>query len=155
MLHPFPVIWITALAGCRCILCYCRDTSTLHPFPVIWIKAAATIHAYYVSADASTLHPFPVIWIKAAATIHAYFVAADASMLHPFPVIKITSVADFRCIFMLLQMHQRCIPSPRSGSQLQHTADAFYVAADASTLHPFPVIWITAAAGFRCILCCC
>jgi hypothetical protein len=35
---------------------------------------------------------------------------------------------------------------------MQQTAEAFYVAADTSTLLHFPVTWITDAAGFRCIL---
>jgi hypothetical protein len=46
--------------------------------------------------------------------------------------------------FMLLQMHPRCIPSrdlDHSCNRLQN-ADAFHVAAEVSTLHPFPVIWI-------------
>jgi hypothetical protein len=38
---------------------------------------------------------------------------------------------------------------------MQQAADAFHVAADAAMLQPFPVIWITAEAGCRCILCCC
>jgi hypothetical protein len=133
-------------AGCRCIFCCCRCIHRLHPFPVIWITSVADCRCILCCCRC----------IPAAS----------------LPRNPDHSCSRLQMHFMLLQMHPRYIPSPRSGSQLQQTADeilcccrcihaAFLlrdldhscsrllmrlISADASTLHPLPVIWITAAA---------
>ncbi len=138
-------------AGCRCILCCCRCIHAAS-LPRDLDHSCSRLQMHFMLLQ---MHPRCIPSLRSGSQLQqaadAFYVAADASQLHPYSRDLDNICSRLQMHFMLLQMHPRCIPSPWSGSQLQPTADAFYVVANASTLHPFPVIWISAAADYRCI----